>query len=215
METAAERSRRPISRRGRGRPSQGARAALVAAARQLFTERDFEEVSTADLLARAGVSRGAMYHHFESKTDLFRAAWEESEREVMARLASAAAGSDFPFEALAAGCRAYLELCATSLELQRLGLRQSRMVLGWDGWSEAAAELGIGAMEAGVRAASDSGELETGDPSTTARLLLATLVEAGLLIASSPDPRARFEEVAPEALRFLEGLKAGPPRSPG
>ena len=182
----------------------------MAAARELFADRDFDEVSTSDVLAHAGVSRGAMYHHFESKTELFRAAWEASERALMARLAGRAEGGPGgPYEQLVAGCRAYLDECARSRELQRLGLRQSRAVLGWEGWSEAAADLGIGMMEGGVRAAADAGELATANPSVTARLVLAALIEAGLLIATAPDPAARFREVEPEMTRFLAGLKSG------
>jgi AcrR family transcriptional regulator len=197
-------------RQRRGRPSEGARDALVTAARELFTARDFEEVSTSDVLARAGVSRGAMYHHFESKTELFRAAWEASEHELIARLAgNAEAGAGGPFDQLVAGCRAYLAECMSSRELQRLGLRQSRAVLGWEGWSEAAAELGIGMMQAGVWAAAEAGELATANPATTARLILAALIEAGLLIATAPDPPARFREVEPEMTRLLEGLRSG------
>jgi AcrR family transcriptional regulator len=198
------------ARRRPGRPSEGAREALVAAARELFTARDFDEVSTADVLAHAGVSRGAMYHHFASKTELFRAAWEASEHALMERLASRAdAGAGGPFEQLVAGCRAYLAECMSSRELQRLGLRQSRVVLGWEGWSEAAAELGIGMMQAGVWAAAEAGELATANPPATARLVLAALIEAGLLIATAPDPAARFREVEPEITRLLEGLRSG------
>src|SRR5271155_4324661 len=74
----------------RGRPSEGARDALVAAARQPFTERGFNDVSTGEILARAGVSRGAMYHHFRSKTDLFRAVYLAAERDAMQRVAASA-----------------------------------------------------------------------------------------------------------------------------
>ena len=196
------------SGRPRGRPSEGAREALIAAARELFAERDFGDVSTGEILNRAGVSRGAMYHHFDSKTELFQAAWEASERDTIARLAAGAPRGAGPFDALVAGCRSYLAECASSHELQRIGLRQSRSVLGWEEWSEAASGLGIGVMEAGVRAAAAAGELETTDATLTARILLAAMIEAGLLIASAPNPRARFAEVEPEAMRFVEGLRA-------
>ncbi|HEX8051649.1 MAG TPA: TetR/AcrR family transcriptional regulator [Thermoleophilaceae bacterium] len=192
--------------RSRGRPSEGAREALVGAARELFTEHDFHAVGTAQVLARAGVSRGAMYHHFPSKTDLFRAAWETSERDLLARFTERSTGGGSPFESLVSGCRAYLVECATSRELQRIGLRQSRAVLGWEQWSEAVAALGLGVMKAGVGAAVESGELRTNDVDATARILLSALIEAGLLIATARDPRARLREIEPEAMRFVLGL---------
>jgi AcrR family transcriptional regulator len=181
----------------------------VAAARRLFAERGFEHVSTSDVLEDAGVSRGAMYHHFPSKTDLFRAAWQASERDALARIgARMGTQPGTPLELLRAGCRAYLAECASSYELQRLGLLQSRSVLGWEGWSQAAAALGIGRMDGGVQAAVDSGELSAGDVETTARLLLAAMIEGGLLIATADDPEARFREVAPVAVRLIDGLRA-------
>jgi AcrR family transcriptional regulator len=206
----ARRERRP-----RGRPSAGAREALVRAARELFTERDFNDVSTGEILARAGVSRGAMYHHFPSKTDLFRAVYLASERDAMQRVAAAARTlmpSDDPFDLLIAGCRAYLAECASSRELQRIGLRQSRAVLGWEAWREAAADLGIGLMEATVAAAAAAGEIDTCDVAATSSVLLAGMIEAGLAIANDPEPqraRVRFE---PELVRLVEGLRRAGPR---
>jgi AcrR family transcriptional regulator len=197
----------PTARRGPGRPSQGAREALVDAARELFTAHDFHAVSTEQVLARAGVSRGAMYHHFPSKTDLFRAAWEGTERDGLARFAQRPRDGGTPFELLVSGCRGYLFECATSREVQRIGLRQSRAVLGWEQWSEAVAQLTLGVMKDGVQAAVESGEIESGDVDATARILLALLIEAGLMIAAAPDPRRRLAEVEPEAMRFLEGLR--------
>lgn len=190
-----------------GRPSQGAREALIKAAREAFTERDFADVSTGEVLARAGVSRGAMYHHFPSKTELFRGAYWAMATEVFGPFARLPASPGGPFATLREGCRLYLRECASNRELQRLGLRQARAVLGWEEWSRAEGKLGIRAMAAGVKRAQAAGELETADVDTTARLLLGVLIEAGLLIANSPDPEARLEEIEPEALRFVDGLR--------
>ena len=205
MATTTEESaaRRP------GRPSEGAREALVAAARELFTERDFDEVSTAELLRRAGVSRGAMYHHFESKTDLFRAAFMASEADLLARLTPEAGPDDSAFDLLVASASAYLHACATEPELQRIGLRQSRRVLGWEGWREAARDLGIGVMRAIVEVTADAGELETDDVELTSALLLAAMIEAGLIVSTAPDPPTMRAKVEPELLRLVEGLRAG------
>jgi AcrR family transcriptional regulator len=201
--TADAPSRRP------GRPSEGARDALIAAARELFAERDFDEVSTSDLLRRAGVSRGAMYHHFEDKRDLFRAAFIASETELLARLAPKADPDGSAFDFLLTSTRAYMRACATEPEMQRIGLRQSRVVLGWEGWREAARDLGIGAMRAIVQAAADAGEIETDDVELTSVLVLAAMIEAGLIISTAPDPSAARSRVEPELLRLVEGLRAG------
>ena len=195
--------------KGRGRPPTGARDALVAAMRELLIERDFDELSTEEILERAGVSRGAMYHHFPSKVDLFRAAWQESERDNITRIATAAAELDpgaGPFAQLVAGCRAYLREATIPRELQRIGLRQSRSVLGWEGWRDGAAELGIAVMRGGIQAAVDAHELSSADIETTTHLILSALIEAALLISTDPRPEAALARVEPEFVRLLESL---------
>lgn len=201
---------KPSARRPRGRPDGGARDALVGAARELFTERDFVDVSTGEILARAGVSRGALYHHFASKLDLFREVYLACERDAMERVLARAqelGPATAAFDVLLAGCRAYLAECADSRELQRIGLRQSRAVLGWEAWRAAAADLGIGAMEASVAAAADAGEIDAPDVAATSSLLLACLIEAGLSIANDPHPQRALARFEPQAVRLLDGLR--------
>jgi AcrR family transcriptional regulator len=191
----------------RGRPSTGAREALVESARELFVERDYEQVSIEEILQRSGVSRGALYHHFPSKLDLFRAVFEDSERRMIERFVAMTAGARGPFDLLLSGSRAYLRLAETSEELRRIGLGQSRRVLGWEGWREAATELGIGAIRAIVDAAIDAGELPRHDVDATALILLGALIEAATLVAVAEDraaARARSEAVIVD---LLEGLR--------
>lgn len=196
----------------RGRPPGGAREQLVRAMRDLLLERDFDQIATEEILARAGVSRGGMYHHFASKVDLFKAAYEASELDAMLRLGAVAgqqaASSAGPFDQLLAGCIAYVRECATPGELQRIGLRQSRAVLGWEGWREAAAPLGIAALGAGVQAAVDAGELASDDVTITTHLLLSALIEAGLLAATDPKPEQALARIEAEITRLLDGLRA-------
>lgn len=179
--------------------------------RELLRERDFDEIATGEILARAGVSRGGMYHHFTSKVDLFRAAYQASERDVILQLGSVAAEEAArgggQFDQLLAGCIAYARECASGGELQRIGLRQSRAVLGWEGWRDAAEPLGIAALNAGIRAAVDAGELASADVTVTTHLVLAALIEAGLLAATDPEPGQALARIEPEITRLLNGLR--------
>ncbi len=194
-------------RRSRGRPSEGAREAVVDAARELFMERDYAEVSTAEILARAGVSRGGLYHHFKSKRELYREVWRESEARLIERLVAAGADADTPYQALAAGCRTYLDQAVTNREMRRIGLLQSRTVLGWEEWRRGIRDLGLAAMSAGVEAAMESGELRRADVESTAHLLLAALIEAALLIVTSEDSSAARSRAEPPLMGMLEGLR--------
>jgi AcrR family transcriptional regulator len=190
-----------------GRPSEGAREALIEAAHDLFMERDYDRVSTEEIIERSGVSRGALYHHFPAKLDLFRAVFQASERRVIERIAAQVPASESPFEGLVEGVRAYLRQCESDEELRRIGLGQGRAVLGWEGWREAATELGIGMMRAGVTAAIDAGELVPCDPETTAQVLLGASIEAAMLIVVAEDRAAARERSEAVIVALLEGLR--------
>lgn len=196
-----------VQRRRRGRPSEGAREAAIEAARSLFMERNYDQVSTEEIVKRSGVSRGALYHHFSTKLDLFRAVFEASEARVIGRIAAQAQPSHSPFEALLAGATAYMRQAETDEELRRIGLTQSRAVLGWEGWRSAASELGIGLMRAGVSAAIEAGELAPNDPDTTAQVLLGAMIEAAMLIAVAGDRRVARERSEAVLADLLEGLR--------
>jgi len=181
----------------------------VAAARELFAARGYQSVSTATVLAKAGVSRGAMYHHFAGKRELFEALYIEMEDELMVRLGSAAAGASSPLEALRAGARAYLRECESPSDWARINLLQSREVLGADRWQELAADRGIGAIRAMVQAAMDAGETPRDDVAVVAAIVLAALIEAGLQVARAADP-AETRVAAERTLeRLLDGLARG------
>lgn len=170
-------------------------------------ERDYEQVSTEEILQRSGVSRGALYHHFPTKLDLFGAVFVASERRVIDRIAAQAPVSATPFEALLILAKGYMRAAETDEELRRIGLGQSRAVLGWEGWRAACTELGIGAALAGVTAAIDAGELPPHDPETIAIVLLGSLIEAAMLILVAEDRAAARERSEAVIIDLLEGLR--------
>lgn len=194
-------------RQARGRPSEGAREALLEAAHELFMERDYDQVSTEQVLSRSGVSRGALYHHFPTKLDLFRAVFMISERRVIDRIAARIPPPASPFEALVALARGYMHAAETDDELRRIGLGQSRAVLGWEGWREACAELGVGIALAGVTAAIEAGELPPHDPETLAIIFLGAMIEAAMLILVAEDRTAARERSEAVIVDLLEGLR--------
>jgi AcrR family transcriptional regulator len=191
----------------RGRPSQGAREALIEAAHGLFVERDYDRVSTEEILERSGVSRGALYHHFPTKLDLFRAVYQANERRALGEMAAEVPAGLSPFDSLVEGARAYLRAAETDEDLRRIGLVQSRAVLGWEGWREAATELGIGLILAGVTAAIEAGELPRRDPIALSHVLLAAMIEAAMLICVAEDRAAARERSEAVIVDLLNGLR--------
>jgi AcrR family transcriptional regulator len=181
---------------------------LVEAAHNLFMERDYEQVSTEQILERSGVSRGALYHHFPTKLDLFRAVFVASERRVIDRIAAGIPpSSSSPFETLRALAGGYLRAAETDEELRRIGLGQSRAVLGWEGWRVAANELGLGLTRAVVTAAIEAGELPPRDPDTLAIVLLGAIIDAAMLIAVAEDRKGARERSESVIVDLLEGLR--------
>jgi AcrR family transcriptional regulator len=191
----------------RGRPDEGARDALIEAATRLFIERDFDQVSTEQILERAGVSRGAMYHHFSGKVELFEAVYRSTELRAVTRIATSAAKADGPYAALVAGSHAYLREAETSAEMRRIGLRQSRAVLGWERWREVASGLGLGLVAASLQAAVEAGEIRAVDVPVASLLLLGAMIEGAMLVAVADDPAAERAKVADVVDGLLESLR--------
>jgi AcrR family transcriptional regulator len=184
--------RRP--RRTQAERREATRGALLAAARRLFAERGYEEVSTEQIVGEAGVTRGALYHHFGGKAQLLDAVYDQLEREVTARIARVVLGSELesPLEAMRAGVGAFLEECVKP-EVRQIALHDAPAVLGWERWREIAAANGLGLIEASLAAAVEAGELRPLPVRPTAHLLLGALDEAAMLAARSDDPADRAE----------------------
>ena len=183
------------------------RTALSAAARQLFTERGYAATSTTEIVERAGVTRGALYHHFAAKDDLFRAVFEQLEGEVTEHVAQEALMSADPLEQLRRGTRAYLDACIDPA-VQRVVLLDGPSVLGWETWQEIEQRYGYGLVVAGVEAAMAAGLIASQPVEALAHVLFGALTEAGMVVARADDPRASRTEMEAAMDRLLDGLRA-------
>jgi AcrR family transcriptional regulator len=187
--------------------SDATRSALLAAARRLFTERGYAATSTNEIVERAGVTRGALYHHFPAKYDLFRAVFEQLEAELADQVARAAlAGSD-ALEQLRLGCRAFLDICLDPA-VQRIVIVEGPAVLGWETWQEIEERYGHGLVVAGVAAAVDAGLVERQPVEPLANVLFGALAQAGMVVARAGDPDAARTDMEAAMDRLLDGLRA-------
>ena len=184
------------TRRTQAERSEATRGALVAAARPLFAERGFAGVGTEEIVRAAGVTRGALYHHFDGKRELFEAVYVRIEVELAERIAAGAleAGASSPLEAMRAGAEMFLDAC-TGAEVQQIVLLDGPSVLGWDRWREIAAEHGLGLIEATLQAAVDAGAIAAQPVRPLAHVLMGALDEAAMLVARSEDPARTRAEV--------------------
>ncbi len=164
------------------------RAHLVAAARRLFAN-GYESVGTPDIVAEAGVTRGALYHHFRNKEALFYAVVEEVAADVEKRIDAAAdAAEDLP-GSIVAGSHAFLSVFQDD-EVRQVFLVDALSVLGWSTWREIDARHGLGSLKDGLRACAEQGYLSADDVETTAHLISGALNEAVFLLCDRPSDAA-------------------------
>jgi AcrR family transcriptional regulator len=197
-------------RRTQAERSESTREALIRAARRLFAERGYADVGTEEIVRAAGVTRGALYHHFGGKRDLFEAVYERVEAELAREIASGAlaANPDSPLRAMRAGAEQFLR-AATEPEAQRIVLLDGPSVLGWDRWREIAAEHGLGLIEASVTAAIEAGAIAPQPVAPLSHLLMGALDEGAMLVARAVDPEAARAEVGRTLDALLAGLALG------
>jgi AcrR family transcriptional regulator len=185
--------------------SEATRAALVAAARPLFAERGYAGGGTEEIVRTAGVTRGALYHHFADKKDLFRAVYEDVERELVEQIAAGALSAADPVEALRAGAQAWLDACEEP-GIQQIALLDAPSVLGWEEWREIGMRYGFGLVQGTLQAAMDAGLLEPQPVRPLAHLVLGAIDEAAMLVARADDGGKTRREVGESVERFLDHL---------
>jgi len=197
-------------RRRQSERSQATRGALVTAARRLFAERGYAGVGTEEIVRAAGVTRGALYHHFADKRDLFEAVYEQLEADLTERIASGAlaANADSPLAAMRAGAAMFLRAC-TEPEAQQIALLDGPAVLGWDRWREIGAQHGLGLIEATLRAAIEADAIPRQPVRPLAHVLMGALDEAALLVATADDPESARAEVERTLDFVIDSLSSG------
>ena len=184
------------------------RAALLAAARELFTEKGFAATGREEIAERAGVTRGALYHHFESKAAAFEAVANELDAELADRVVAAARRGTSAYEQIKLSARACVEAFADPAVL-RILLTDAAAVLGPQ-WLRASNEAAcVALLTPALEQAAKDGHAIPGDVHLAAQLLLGMLNEAGALIAAAPNPKAMLRRVAPTVDAMVDRLLGG------
>jgi len=201
--------------------SAATRKALLAAARQLFTERGYAAVPAEDIVAAAGLTRGALQHHFDGKPRLLRAVFEQLEAETTSQVATAIADAGDSWTAATRGLSAFLDACQDPAVIQ-IALTDAPAVLGWAEWRAVEADHGLGLITAGLDLAMAEGVIIVQPVTVLAHLILSAIIEAALLIARAPDTAAARADAEHALLALLAGLRTSqsaaspdPDRTPG
>ena len=181
------------------------RGALLKAARGLFGKSGYAAVSLDEVCARARVTKGALYHHFENKQDLFLGVYEQVEEDLLdAGTRAVPADADF-WASLSLAGRAFLDVCARRDTRQII--LDAPAVLGWAKARAAETRSALGQLQAGIEAGVEAGIIESSAPAVLAHLLFALFHEAGMTVAASDDAEATRDEVSVEMDRVLLGLR--------
>ena len=186
--------------------SAATRDALLAAGRRLFAERGFAGTGREEIVAAAGVTRGALQHHFGDKTSLFEAVYETVEKELVDAIAVAAmAAGDDPVAQLRAGCQAYLD-AVLDPAVQRICSVDGPAVLATDVRQAISERYALGLVRESLDRAIREGLIAPAPADAFARILLAGAVAAADYVATAADPRAAREEAGKTLDVFLDRL---------
>jgi AcrR family transcriptional regulator len=166
--------------------SERTRKALVRAARTLFAEKGFGGTATEEIVALAGVTRGALYHQFKDKTALFLEVFEDVERDLTSRLGEHVSGLDDPIEMLRISGEAFLDLCLET-EIRQIALIDAPSVVGWETWREVDARYGLGLLRMLLGLAATQGLIDTEQVEHLSHLFLGAVSEAAMVVAHDPN----------------------------
>ena len=161
------------------------------------------------------MTRGALYHQFADKRDLFRGVFEQVDSELIKRVASRALAHADPLEALRQGFLVWLEECSRP-EVQRIVLVDAPGVLGWEEWRATGERTGFGIAVAALEHAIEAGAVERQPVQALAHVVIGALDEAALYIARADDPAAARRDTEIVLERMIETMRPGaiPPRTP-
>jgi len=190
MSSMTEQQAVPGKRAAQGRATRGQ---LIEVATRLFAEHGYEGTSIEAVLLAAGVSRGALYHHFAGKEALFEAVVSAVSEQVTVELTEAVQGCADPLDAMRTASVAWIGLAADPV-IQRVVLVDAPSVLGWDRWRAMDDGRTLGAMRAMLQAISDSGRLPAELVGPFSHMILAALDEIVMVIARAPDSTAAVAE---------------------
>ena len=192
----------PGKRAAQGRATRGQ---LIEVATGLFADHGYEGTSIEAVLTAAGVSRGALYHHFAGKEALFRAVLEVLSERITEQLTEVISACTDPVEAVRTSALGWIDLAGDPV-IQRIMLVDAPSVLGWEQWRAMDEGRAAGAMRDMLQAVSDTGRLPGELVGPFAHMILAALDEAAMVVARAPDSRVAVAEERQAVEEFLARL---------
>jgi len=192
-------------RRSQGERSEATQGELVRAARKLFGRQGFAETSIEQIVQDAEVTRGALYHHFEGKIELFRAVFTEIQAEILTQALVAVSTKQDPWEQIEAGMHDFLDHCVDP-EIQQIMLQDGPTVLGWERWHYSDRRYAMDQVFKYMRMLEGIKHLSQPAMEMLANIFTAALMEAAKTIANAEDPKASREAAGRLMILILRAL---------
>jgi AcrR family transcriptional regulator len=173
----------------------------------LIADKGFSGISTQAIVAAAGVTRGALYHQFDDKVELFATVYEEVERELVADVVAGVveSGAPDPLAAMRVGARLFLDACSAP-DVQQIVLIDAPSVLGWDRWRAVGIKYGLGVIEGMLAQAVAEGAIPEQPLRPTAHVLLGALDEAALFVSRATDRDQARRDMDAVCDRLISGI---------
>ena len=187
--------------------SEATTSELIEVARRLFATDGYAATSLDDVVRGAGVTKGALYHHFAGKRDLFLAVYEREQQRLAQIQFRAFAAEKGAWEGFFAGTRAFFE---ASLDpgVQRITLLDAPSVLGWETMREVEGRYALVQLRQGIEALTHDGHLAPRPVAPLANMLFGAMCEAAMMVARSENPRQATKEALAELRTIMEALRA-------
>lgn len=181
-------------------------ASILDIARALFEENGFAATTMQEVIDRAGLTKGALYHHYPSKMALFEAVYRSVEDSVAEQIARSSATSEDPFEQLVAGCFAYLD-CACSHDMHRILRAEGPAALGFSKWQQIDREYGVYRILPFLEQLRSSGVLDLPSVEAFAFQITGAMNEATFWISDHPVPRKAMDESKRQLRKLLDSAR--------
>lgn len=185
------------------------RAGLIEVARELFSTQGYFATGTEQIVAQAGVTRGALYHHFADKKTLFHAVFEEVNTELIGGYGTVTARDGDVWQRLCKGTQFLLDR-ALEPDIGQITVVDGPAVLGWAAWREMVGRLILGLYEESIAAAIDEGIIVRQPIEPLAHILVAATSSMAMLIVHSADPKGTRTEAGESLDQLFDGLRCKP-----
>lgn len=198
-------NRRGISMKKITSRSEATQTRIIAVARDIFTREGYAGASLAEIVKKANVTTGAIYHHYGDKRGLFKAVAKHLEQEILNEVAKTPPMSD-PWEAFEAGIVATLETCARP-DIQRIVFQEAPTVIGLAEWREIELQYAFGIMRAAIGELSAAGLIDEPDANLTAHIVLGAIIQSAHGVATADDKKEALKNAQATVKRMVGALR--------